>query len=653
MGVESFARYVTIALFTILFLVVATRASRQRNRVWIETSLFFACVTLLMIDSWSLPPIGTQSHHRLPSAVDIALIVTMAFLLARLLNTMSVIPRTILRASEVGFVILVVAPFVVPDVDSPVIILPVVAYFAVVVVFTAVVTASEGIRMTGVTRRRLLAVALGSLFLSSGVVLAGIRAAFPSVAGIPHSLVNGPLALAAGVSYFVGFATPRFLRHSWQDQVLREFFSRTVALPRLADRDEIVFGLELGARRAVGGLSAWIGLWEPEHDVLCFLNRADGVKEILPGQMIEGKAFARQRTVVSVNLARDDPNNAALYRELGVNSVICAPISAGDQRIGVLAVYLMRAPVFVVDDAEVIRLLADQSAIIIESHALIHQSARLRAREEATRLKDDFLAAAAHDLKTPLAALIMQAQLLDRRAHRHPSAPTDRQGVQNLVAQANRLQAFVSDLLDVQRIESQGLTVDPGEIDLAELVGQTIRQIPAPGHTVTLEVRSPVSLTADRARITQLIDNLVSNAVKYSPDGGEISLRLWREETDVHLTVRDHGIGIPAADLPFVFDRFHRAGNAEGTQLHGVGLGLFICKAVVEAHGGAITVASEQGEGTEFHVVLPERPGRLSRRARPRRSAPRPGQSVRAGQVSRAPVAADLSASGSDRSALH
>src|SRR5204862_5304639 len=179
---------------------------------------------------------------------------------------------------------------------------------------------------------------------------------------------------------------------------------RAASLPRLPDTTSIVRALEDGAAAAVGGPHAAIGLWDEEKSALRFEPRtgpsAGGVVEVSSGQSIVGRVFALQRAIFSADVARDDPANAAAYRAGSTRAMLAAPITAGDRRLGVLVVYAPRAPVFADEDLALVRLLADQAAVILESRALIDEAARVRAREEATRLKDDFLSAAAHDLKT-------------------------------------------------------------------------------------------------------------------------------------------------------------------------------------------------------------------------------------------------------------
>ncbi|MGN6675878.1 MAG: sensor histidine kinase, partial [Thermomicrobiales bacterium] len=122
---------------------------------------------------------------------------------------------------------------------------------------------------------------------------------------------------------------------------------------------------------------------------------------------------------------------------------------------------------------------------------------------------------------------------------------------------------------------------------------------------IIVDAPEPVVGRYDRMRVTQLLENLVENAIKYSPDGGEVRIRVWGDNDQATLTVRDPGIGIPAADLPHLFERFHRGTNVDDRQFAGMGLGLYICRSIVEEHGGEIHASSKPGQGSTFQVTLP------------------------------------------------
>jgi len=321
--------------------------------------------------------------------------------------------------------------------------------------------------------------------------------------------------------------------------------------------------------------------------------------------MIVGRAFARQAAIFTVDPARDDPEHAGSYRAFAAGAVLAAPITAGLERLGVLAVYTPRAPIFAQEDLRLVQLLADQAAVLLESRALIDEATSVRAREEATRLKDDFLSAAAHDLKTPLTTITALAQLLERWALRDPAAPADLGRIRRLVAEAERLRTLVLELLDAARVEQGRILGAREEFDLVELCREVLGRQASERHRFALDAAGPVIGAWDRVRIAQLVENLVENAVKYSPDGGEVRVGVRREAGTAELTVADRGIGIPADDLPRLFDRFHRGSNVDDRRFSGMGLGLYICRGIVEQHGGRIRAESAPGVGTTFHVSLP------------------------------------------------
>src|SRR5262249_44515842 len=155
-----------------------------------------------------------------------------------------------------------------------------------------------------------------------------------------------------------------------------------------------------------------------------------------------GRVYTSQQAFFTEDAARDDPSYADNYRVYGATAVLAVPITVGITKLGVLAVYGARPSIFAVDDVQLMRLLADQIGVVLDTQSLAADAAHGRGRGEAPRLKDDFLSAAAHDLKTPLTALLIQAQLMERRARHEPSSPADLSSLQRLVHEAQRLRQF-------------------------------------------------------------------------------------------------------------------------------------------------------------------------------------------------------------------
>jgi len=225
--------------------------------------------------------------------------------------------------------------------------------------------------------------------------------------------------------------------------------------------------------------------------------------------------------------------------------------------------------------------------------------------KDINRLKTEFLSTAAHELRTPLASLVGFSELLLTRE----VAADRRQHFMKIIHdQSLHLKEIIDTLLDISRLESeQALTMDRQPTDLAELVTKTQATfdayVPPPEIQVEgLDDCPPVM--GDKQRIAQVLDNLLSNALKYSPNGGVIVIRGQCIPGFVQLSVQDHGIGMTAQQQTHLFERFYRA-DASNTTISGTGLGLAICKLIVEMHGGKIWIESESGIGTITHFTLP------------------------------------------------
>jgi PAS domain S-box-containing protein len=224
----------------------------------------------------------------------------------------------------------------------------------------------------------------------------------------------------------------------------------------------------------------------------------------------------------------------------------------------------------------------------------------IRERRVTERLEQEFLAMASHELRSPLASIKGHAQLMRRRAQY--SEP----GVETIAAQADHLDRLVNDLLLASQVAAGRLQLRPADVDLvAEARAAAITHVRPEGAPIRVEAPpEPVPVRADPLRLRQVLTNLLTNAIKYSPAGGEIAIRVGRDGRHGILAVADQGAGIPAEALPHLFDRFYRVRSTE-RRAQGFGLGLYITRQLVEAQGGTIAVESEVGRGSTFTVTLP------------------------------------------------
>jgi signal transduction histidine kinase len=234
------------------------------------------------------------------------------------------------------------------------------------------------------------------------------------------------------------------------------------------------------------------------------------------------------------------------------------------------------------------------------------------AAHQADRVKEEFFALVSHELRTPLSSIVGYVEVLREETEEQPLSPEERERFLEIVNRnARRLLRLVGDLLFVARLEAGKLDLHRSDVDLSEAARDSVETARPQAERAGLNLRGDIAdglhMHGDPDRLGQVMDNLLSNALKFTPEGGDVGLRLSSNDGRARIEVWDTGVGIPEAEQPRLFERFFRASSATDAAVPGVGLGLSISKAIVESHGGALSFASTESRGTTFRVELPLR----------------------------------------------
>jgi len=389
---------------------------------------------------------------------------------------------------------------------------------------------------------------------------------------------EGQLLFLQGVGFDV---SDQYRAREAHEELIREQAARAEAD---RERDRL--------REILSGLPAAITLLRgPEHTIE-FLNP---VAQALTG----GNTDALGKPFREVFAEFAEVSQAIFDQVLSTGQ----PVSARELRIGCPDGQLARFFNFICQP------LSDDRGQLLLAHA-VEVTELVRARrevEEALRLRDEFLSIASHELRTPIATLQVQAQLMTRRAHRGDVDALRIQEAFGVVnGQAARLSRLVHQLLDVSRLETGKLELERETTDLVPLVDQLVAntQATCAWHTIDLELPESLEAHVDALRVEQVITNLLDNAVKYSPNGGDIQVVLARgDDEHAELSVRDHGLGIPPEKRADIFERFYQA-HGSGSR-SGLGLGLYVSRQIVEMHGGSICAEFPMDGGSRFVVRLP------------------------------------------------
>jgi two-component system, OmpR family, sensor kinase len=299
-----------------------------------------------------------------------------------------------------------------------------------------------------------------------------------------------------------------------------------------------------------------------------------------------------------------DPDELREIREvLGVRSAIVEPFDVDGARRGCLQIDSAQPNRFEADDVPFLQAIAGWTGMVLQRAELVERITHEAADTARRTAAEELITILAHDLRAPLVALKGRALMMLMRAQRegHQANLTDSQGI---TVAANRLERMINDLMDTARLEQGFFTLTPTVLNLAALARETVVGLTTGEGEIELQAPDEVVVEGDSDRLRQILENLLSNARKYSPAGLPVSVQVHTEQRDdgewATVEVRDQGPGIAPDLLPHLFTRF-----VAGRGTTGLGLGLYLARGIAEAHSGTLTVDSTIGAGTTFRLALP------------------------------------------------
>jgi signal transduction histidine kinase len=365
------------------------------------------------------------------------------------------------------------------------------------------------------------------------------------------------------------------------------------------------------AVRLLGRGGASLYIWVPEAKILRnvrdYETRDHGAAKMLrSGEGVAGVAFQKVAPYIVNDYQRWE---GAVKGTLaaGQRSAISVPLVRQGVPIGAITIRSYDAAVrFTDEDGHLLTLFADQAvAALTAAEAFAQQKAAVEELERLSKAKSDFISIVSHEFRTPLTGIQGFSEMI--RDEDLPTADV-KEYASDINKDAQRLNRMITDMLDLDRMESGRMQLYRESVDINTIVEEVIDRVRpnAPAHSVTLRLEDRLpSISADRDKITQVLTNLLSNAVKYSPDGGEIIVTTRQAKDELHVSVKDHGMGIPEDALEKVFERYSRLETGATRHIQGTGLGLPIVRQIVDMHGGRAWVESTLGKGSDFQFTLP------------------------------------------------
>jgi signal transduction histidine kinase/CheY-like chemotaxis protein len=611
-----------------LGIAALTAALRSRERAHVDVAILFGALAITTgLQELRLLTCSTSLGCLTPPLSDLLstiLVLVIPYALLRLVDDVANVPEWQMWLSLVLLIAIGLSLAVAGTTSPPVLVVVLTIYLVVGSCYAALSFARRAQATLGITHRRMAAVAWGCGLLAAAIVLGVLASALSTNEPLLTPLVRLS-GLASGICFWVGFFPPNWVSQTWRLPELLGYMrpTRLMAAPEgqqgvatdamAIERLCAATAATTGARRVV------LVREDPEHDDL-YIWGVPTARIARDHPLIRRVLDASEPLVVNAVTPNRLPEALAgiFTAETLPRTAILAPIAGGGHNIGILAAFAEKGPMFVEEDLKVIGFFAREATVILRMQFYRQSVNELEALREADRLKDEFMAVVSHELRTPLTAITGYSDILLRKL----SGPlNDRQERQVLGVReaARRLLALINDLLDVSKLEAGTLDLHQTALDPAGVVDRAAASVRVIGATKGVSVlareaaANVPTVWADDERLQQILSNLLMNAIKFTPEGGTVTIGAESREgvdgVEVVFRVQDTGVGLVPGQESRVWERFYQAESSSTRRFGGAGLGLSIVRRLTELHGGRVEATSGGiNLGSTFSVRLPAAP---------------------------------------------
>lgn len=614
MSLDEFLTLITQVTLVLIAVLTLANYFRRRDQTRLDIALMFGALAyIVFIQRLLLDPGPNDALNRWLGVTTQLALMAHPYLLLRLVLDFRPVPAGVWWFSIIGLAVSWVVLLILPTLPI-VLSIAFVAYFVFVEMYATLAFIQGAMMTAGVTHWRMTLAASGSGLLALLILGVGVTVVFPWT-GIVIDTLNRFVALFAVLAYYVGFATPFWLRRYWQLGELQRFL-RNTAGPWTGE--PIVSTLERLCQmtmRAIGGIAAMVVLWDEGESQLVI--RASTDEAALPaGQAVKSEAIWRSwqtQTAVAGHIPTEfTVEQTPIAVSLGSRATIIVPIMGQDRAWGILQVFNRRKSLFATDDLNLLTLFAEQTAIALEYATLVTEqqnliqklSWRTQQLEAAYNELESFSYSVSHDLRAPLRHVSGYIELLQK----HVGAALDEKAnryVNISLDEARRMGVLIDDLLAFSRFGRS--EIHWSDVDLDQLVREVVAAFEPEfqGRHVTWQIHDLPHVQGDRSMLRLVWSNLISNAIKFTREQAqtEIEVGVQRGVAEYTFFVRDNGTGFDmqyVGQLFGVFQRLHKVAEFEGT-----GIGLATVRRVVERHGGKSWAEGKEGDGATFYFTLP------------------------------------------------